>query len=169
MKWLLRLAAWATVLAIPSWFVSHGYQQALARAAALLFAVAGQGVEITDIEVMAPFDLAIYAAMCLSSLSAPWPTRRRALLVGIPVLAAIEILTVVLGIAVYMIWPAQSHQLETGLRLTGYVIESIPWVSASVVWLLFLGAWELRLSLAPASPRRGGAATVPARRPGPVA
>jgi hypothetical protein len=157
MKWLGRFILWSTLLAIPCWLISHGYQRALARAASLVFAACGQTVAIDDIEVMAPFDLGIFAAMCLASLTAPWLARRRALLVGVPILVALEVLTVVLGIAVYMVWPQNSKQLEASLRLTGYLIESIPWVSATVVWLLLLGAWELPLAPQPprARPARG--------------
>ncbi len=162
MKWLLRFILWATALAVPCWFVSHAYQKALARAAAIVFSAFGQGVDIQDVEVMAPFDLGIFAAMCLASLAAPWPERRRALYVGLPLLVALEVLTVVLGIVVYMVLPQQSKQLETSLRLTGYLIESIPWVSATGVWLLLLGAWELPVD--DLSRARRASASRPARR-----
>ena len=153
MKWLLRFLLWATLLSVPCAFVSHGYQRGLAQVAMAVLAVFGQGVEIEDVQVMAPFDLAIFAAMCLSSLSAPWPARRRALLIGIPALAGIEVLTVVAAIAVSMAWPEGSSGLAASLRLTGYLIETIPWVSAAVVWLLLLGAWELRMAPEPARAR----------------
>ncbi|HEY2953647.1 MAG TPA: hypothetical protein VGK89_00180 [Candidatus Eisenbacteria bacterium] len=152
MKWLLRFLLWATLLAVPCFLVSHGYQRALARAAGAVFAAVGQGVEIDDVEVMAPFDLAIFVAMCLASFSAPWAARRRALAIGIPSLVAIEVLTVVAGIAAYMVWPGQARPLETGLRLTGSLMETIPWVGAAGVWLLLLGAWELRFLPAAGKP-----------------
>ena len=150
MKWLLRFLLWATLLAVPCTFVSDGYQRGLAQLAMGVFAAVGQGVQIEDVQVMAPFDLAIFAAMCLASLAAPWAARRRALAVGLPALMGLEVLTVVAGIVVYMVWPEESRELATSLRLTGYVIETIPWVSAAMVWLLLLGAWELRMPLAPA-------------------
>src|SRR5262249_12582073 len=111
-------------------------------------------VAIDEVQVMAPFDLAIFAAMCLASLSAPWPARRRALVIGVPALIGVEVLTVVAGVAVSVPWPENSPQLEASLRLTGYVIETVPWVSAALVWLLLLGAWELRMLPEPV-PRRG--------------
>lgn len=154
MKWLLRFLLWATLLAVPCTFVSDGYQRGLAQLAMAVFTAVGQGVQIEDVQVMAPFDLSIFAAMCLASVSAPWRARRRAIAIGLPALVGLEVLTVVAGIAVYMIWPQESRELETSLRLTGHVIETIPWVSAAVVWLLLLGAWELRMPLAPARNRR---------------
>ena len=145
MKWLLRFLLWATLLSVPCLFVSHAYQHGLARIA--MATLAATGVEVDDVQMMAPFDLAIFAAMCLASLAAPWAARRRALAIGLPALAAIEVLTVVLGIGVTMLWPENSPQLEASLRLTGYLIETVPWVSAALMWLLLLGAWELRMPL----------------------
>jgi hypothetical protein len=113
---------------------------------------------------MAPADLAIFAAMCLASTSAPWPARRRALAIGLPALVGIEVATVVAGVGVSMMWPEKSPQLETSLRLTGYVIETIPWVSAAVVWLLLLGAWELRITPEPATSRPPSGARPKSRR-----
>jgi predicted membrane channel-forming protein YqfA (hemolysin III family) len=144
-KWLLRFLLWATLLSVPCFFVSHAWQRGLARVAMAVLALVGQGVEIEDVQVMAPFDLAIFVAMCLASVAAPWAVRRRALLIGLPALAAVEALTVVAGIGVNLLWPEGSPQLDTGMRLTSNVIETVPWVSAAVVWLLLLGAWELRL------------------------
>jgi len=82
-KWLLRFLLWATLFSIPCAFVSHAYQRGLARVAMVVLAAVGQGVEIDEVQVMAPFDLAILAAMCLASLGAPWAARRRALLIGL--------------------------------------------------------------------------------------
>lgn len=152
-KWLLRFLLWATLLSVPCAFVSHVYQRGLAQVAMAALAVFGQGVEIQDVQVMAPFDLAIFAAMCLASLAAPRPARVRALAIGVPALVGIEVLTVVAGIAVYLMWPAESNELAASLRVTGLVIETVPWVSAAVVWLLLLGAWELRITPEPARTR----------------
>ena len=162
MKWLLWFLLWATLLSVPCTFVSRPYQRGLSRVAATVLAIAGQEVEIDDVQVMAPFDLAIFAAMCLASLSAPWAARRRALLIGLPALVGIEVIAVVLGVGVSMIWPENSPQLEASLRLSGHVIETVPWVSAAVVWLLLLGAWELRILPVPVRGRGVHAAKRPA-------
>jgi hypothetical protein len=161
-KWLLRFLLWATLLSVPCAFVSHGYHRGLAQVAMAALAVFGQGVEIEDVQVMAPFDLAIFAAMCLASLAAPRAARIRALAIGLPALVGIEVLTVVAGIAVSLLWPEGSSGLDTSLRLTGYVIETIPWVSAAVVWLLLLGPWELRMAPEPARARGSRAGKGPA-------
>jgi hypothetical protein len=143
-KWLLRFLVWATLFSVPCAFVSHAWQRGLARVAMAVLAAAGQGVEVDEVQVMAPFDLGIFAAMCLASLGAPWAARRRALLVGLPALATIEVLTVVAGIGVTLLWPENSPQLRASLRLTANLIETVPWVGAALVWLLLLGAWEIR-------------------------
>jgi hypothetical protein len=143
-KWLLRFLLWATMFSIPCAFVTHAYQRGLARVVMAVLAAMGQGVEIDEVQVMAPFDLAIFAAMCLASLGAPWAARRRALLIGLPALMAIEVLAVVAGIGVTLLWPENSPQLAASLRLTTNLIETVPWVGAALVWLLLLGAWEIR-------------------------
>jgi hypothetical protein len=152
-KWLLRFLLWATLLSIPCALVTHAWQRGLARAAMVVLAAVGQGVEIEEVQVMAPFDLAIFAAMCLASLKAPWAARRRALLVGLPAIVAIEVLAVVAGIGVTLMWPENSPQLTASLRLMANLIETVPWVGAALVWLLLLGAWEIRFLPEPA---RGG-------------
>lgn len=158
MKWLLVFLLWATLFAVPCTLVSGAYHRGLAQVVTGVFAVVGQGVEIEEIEVSAPFDLAIFAAMCLATGAAPWVARRRALAIGLPVMLAVEVLSVASGIAVSMLWRDGSPQLATGMRLTGYVIETIPWVGAAATWLLLLGPWALPIALMPARTRgaRGG-------------
>jgi len=158
-KWLLRFLLWATLLSVPCAFVSHAWQRGLARAAMTILSVVGQGVEIDEVQVMAPFDLAIFAAMCLASLGAPWTARRRALLIGLPALVAIEVLAVVAAIGVTLLWPENSPQLEASLRLTASLIETVPWVGAALMWLLLLGAWEIRFLPEPVRAGGGRAAT----------
>jgi len=151
MRWLLRFLLWATLLSVPCMLVSHAYQHGLARLAMAAFSALGLGVEIDDVQLMAPFDIAIFAAMCLASTAAPWAERRRALAIGLPALLGIELLTVLAAIGVTLPWRENSPQLEASMRLTGTLIETVPWVSAAVVWLMLLGAWELRgLPVAPA-------------------
>jgi len=144
-KWLLRFLLWATLLSLPCLWISHAWQHGLARAAMLAFAALGQGVEIDEVQLMAPFDLAIFAAMCLASVASPWPARRRALAIGLPALLGIELLTVLAAIGITLPWRENSPQLEASMRLTGNLIETVPWVSAALVWLLLLGPWELRM------------------------
>jgi hypothetical protein len=151
MRWLLRFLLWATLLSVPCMLVSRVYQHGLARLAMAAFSALGLGVEIEDVQLMAPFDVAIFAAMCLASTAAPWAERRRALAIGLPALLGVELLTVMAAIGVTLPWRENSPQLEASMRLTGTLIETVPWVSAAAVWLMLLGAWELRgLPVAPA-------------------
>lgn len=162
MKWLLRFLLWATLLSTPAVLVSGVWQRGLAQVARAVLAMLGQDVLIEEVQVMAPLDLAIFTAMCLATTAAPWRARRRALAIGLPALVGLEVVTVVAGVGVSMIWPEKSPGRETSLRLTGYLLETIPWVSAVVMWLLLLGAWELRLPVAPAPARSARSGKRPA-------
>ena len=167
MKWLLRFLLWATLLSAPALLVSGAWQRGLAQIARAALTVLGQDVLIEDVQVMAPLDLAIFVAMCLATTAAPWRERRRALAIGLPTLVGIEVAAVVAGVGVTLMWPENSPQLATSLRLTAYVIETVPWVSAAAVWLVLLGAWELRITPGPArATSRPAAGARPKSRPG---
>ena len=159
MKWLLRFLLWATLLSAPAVLVSGAWQRGLAQVARAALGLLGQDVLIEDVQVMAPCDLAIFTAMCLAT-TAPWRARRKALAIGLPALVGVEVATVVAGVVVHLVWPESSR--ASSLRLTGYVIETVPWVSAAVMWLLLLGAWELRMPVAPAPARSARSGKRPA-------
>lgn len=162
MKWLLRFLLWATLLSAPAVFVSGVWQRGLAQVARAVLAMLGQDVLFDVVQVMAPLDLAIFTAMCFATTAAPWRARRRALAIGLPALVGLEVAMVVAGVGVSIIWPEKSPERETSLRLTGYVLETIPWVSGAVMWLLLLGAWELRMPVAPAPARSARSGKRPA-------
>jgi hypothetical protein len=144
MTWLLRFLAWATLLALPCWLVSRPYQRGLGAAAGALLVLAGHAVEVQDVQLQAPFDLGIFAAMCLATRRAPRRERARALGLGLPLLAALEALTVAVGIGLIVSAPARREAQDWAQRLSGYALETVPWVSAAFLWLALLGAWELR-------------------------
>lgn len=108
-------------------------------------------VQFDDVMVAAPFDLALFAAMCLASLRVTRRRRMRSLLIGIPVLVAGEI--VVVAAVVLLTVASQSGaggQMNTS-RVASYLAESIPWVNAAAAWLVLFGRDELpQLSGAPA-------------------
>jgi len=150
-KWLLRFIGWATLLAIPCFLLSDPWQRALAALAENIVNAFGAKIEMQEVQIMAPFDLGIYVAMCLASRNAPPLARRMALERGSLLVLALELLTVIAAVLLYFAFPAGSSRETGGLRLTEYVIEFIPWASATVVWLIMLGAWELPLGGAPAN------------------
>lgn len=143
MNWLLRFLGWATLFAIPSFALSGPWQHALGAIAEHVVGWVGIRIEVTEVQVMAPFDLGIFLAMCLASRRAPPAARRRALERGGLLMVALEVVTVVASVLVYYALGGQRD--SRALRLTEYVIEFVPWASATTVWLAMLGAWELPL------------------------
>lgn len=148
MKWLLRFIGWATVFAVPSFLVSGPWQRALGAIAEHVVGWVGVHIEMTEVQIMAPFDLGIYLAMCLASRRAPPGVRRMALERGGLIMVGLEVVTVVASVLLYYAMGGGIHPNPRALRLTEYVIEFVPWASASTVWLAMLGAWELPLAAA---------------------
>lgn len=159
MKWTLRFVAFATLLAIPCFFLSKPWQHVLGRIASGLLGAFGLSIEMQEVQLMAPFDLGIYVAMCLASRRAPPLARRRALEWGIPLMTLLELVTIVVAILVYFALAKQPAGERAALRAAENLIEFVPWASATTVWLTMLGAWELplaRLGLAAPDESRGG-------------
>jgi hypothetical protein len=142
-RWFARCALWATVLALPCWLVSHGYQLELGRVAERVMAFFGEGIRIRSVDVMAPFDLGMFLAMCCASTKATWRRRARAMSLGTPVLIAIEVLTLVLGIVILIAGRAGPFAWLDEGTLSSSVLASIPWIGAILVWLPLLGPAEL--------------------------
>lgn len=141
-RWLLRFVLWASVLALPCWWLSAPWQSALAAAASAPFALFGMRIEMLDFNVSAPFDLGLYFAMVLASVRAPRVRRRRAWWIGVPSVIVIEILTVAISMGIVL--ASGSRPLfEVAMRVMPYLVETIPWVAAPAVWLVLLGPWEL--------------------------
>jgi hypothetical protein len=140
LSWLLRFLGWSTLLAIPAVAVSHAYQGILTGAATALFGAFGLSIEVVDLEMMAPVDLALFTAMVLAGRRAPAARGRRALLAGIPALVAVEIATITLGMA--LVLATGTRGFETSMRLLHYLIGTVPWIAAPVAWWLLLGPYE---------------------------
>jgi len=152
-KWVLRFLGLATLFAVPCFFLSRPWQHAIGVAASAVLSRFGIDIEMSELQIMAPFDLGIYLAMCLASRRAPAFARRRAIEWGSPLIVALEILTVVIAVAIFFGIHGTHDPTSASFRAMQYVIEFVPWASATTVWLLMLGAWELPLAAvaAPAS------------------
>ena len=161
MKWTLRFILFATLFALPCFWLSAPWQRVIGIAASAVLHPFGIDVEMSQLQIMAPFDLGIYLAMCLAGTRAPAIVRRRALEWGLPLLVALEVLTVVVAIAVYFALHGSQDPSSATFRTMEYVLEFVPWASAVTVWLLMLGAWELPLAalVPPESARGAGRAT----------
>ena len=158
MRWLLRFAALATLLAPLCWLALHPYERALAVAVSHALGLFGVQLKLGSVNVAAPFDLGLFAALCLAARRAPWRVRLRALAVGIPILMLVEIFGVASSIAIILRFRGQPDAEETALRAGFYLSDTIPWVSAGLVWLALLGSWELPASVGGA---RGSRASTP--------
>lgn len=141
MGWMARVAGWSALMAFPCWFVMPHYQRMLAALTALALEAGGMRVQFEDVMVAAPFDLALFAAMCLASLRVPRRRRLRSLALGIPILVAGEV-AVVVAVVLLTVASAASAPVSTA-RVADYLGESIPWVNAAAVWLVLFGKDEL--------------------------
>jgi hypothetical protein len=141
MRWMFHFFAWTILFAVPCYLISSPYQRILAAAVGDLLTLAGRRVEVFQLQVYAPFDLGIFAAMCLASLNAPLAARKRALLLGLPFLVGLEIVTVLAAAGPALIFRGSPDDFP--VRLMRYTIETVVWISGPSVWLLFLGAWIL--------------------------
>lgn len=156
MKWALRFLGFATLFAIPCYFLSGPWQRVLGSIATSVVSRLGIEIEMSDLEIMAPFDLGIYLAMCLASRRAPALARRRAIEWGSVFIVLLELATIVAAILIYFALERRGPAPDSGTRLMQNVIEFVPWASATTVWLLMLGAWELPLGALAPGPSRSG-------------
>jgi hypothetical protein len=143
MKWLLRFLAWATVLAVPSWYIGAAYHRMLATLSLGLLGIPSGNLTFRPPDIPASHVLGVYAAMCLASTRAPRARRWIALAAGIAVLVALEVLTGTLAIRWELEGASGSGLSATALRLRGYLTSLPAWIGAPMVWLILLGRHEL--------------------------
>jgi hypothetical protein len=144
MTWLARFLGWATFLSIPCFLLMRPYQSALAQAAMGFLSALRLPVQL-ELRLQEPFNLGIFAAMCLSSVRSSTRERMRAVGVGVPALALFGLITVVVVIGGYRL-VTRSHGADADDATTRWIlsaIETIPWVSAPALWLWLLGRREL--------------------------
>jgi hypothetical protein len=140
--WFLRLAAVATALAIPCWLLAPFFRAGLLRAVnGVLGVVVGPAVQLEALEMDTPFDLGLFASLCLATRQAPASRRRFALLVGIPIMLVLEVVVVVSGVLLMIFLPQWGAAVESAERLGSYVMRTVQWVNAPLLWLALLGAW----------------------------
>jgi hypothetical protein len=148
MTWLARFLAWATLLSVPCFLLMKPYQSALAQVAMGLLASLRLPVQL-ELRLQEPFNLGMFAAMCLASVRSSMRERMSALAVGIPALALFGLFTVVIVIGGYQLYAGSHHGSpdDATIRLILSAIETIPWVSAPALWLWVLGRRELPKTL----------------------
>jgi hypothetical protein len=142
LRFLLAFAGWATLLFLPAWWLSHAWQQALAALASSLVALRGSQVEIVDIELFYPMDLAVFVALCLASGWASWSRRLRAMLVGAPLMVLAELAALTLALATVVGASGAGSTVprqEEAARLADALIRVTGLAVAAAVWFLVLG------------------------------
>lgn len=143
MKLLLRFVGWSTLLAYPCWLLSPAYQRGVAAATTQVAAFFGQQFKVDVVRIFAPMDLGLFVAMCLASYAAPFRLRARSVALGLPAVAALEVLTVFLGAATTWAMRDQPSARRSAEFLLGYAIDGIVWVNPFLVWMVLLGHRQL--------------------------
>ena len=158
MKALLRFTAWATLAFVAAWFVAHPYQRLLAGLAGRIVAPPGTEIEWVDLEIFFPYDLGVFAALCLASAWTPWRRRLRALAVGGAALVAVELAALVVAMKLLLATAGQPpEQTEATQRLVIGVIRLVGLAAAGCAWAYLLG-WERMPQLVEALAARNAAA-----------
>jgi hypothetical protein len=155
--WAVRTLVWATALTLPCWLISRSYAAWLSVIVKSIVDLAGYSLRIHQLEISAPYDLGMYASLCLASRNAPSRFRTRAITFGLPLLVALQIGLLV--VSTFIILAGQNGSLSGTLyrEFPRNLLKSIGWVNALLLWLMWLGVWELPWSLAqtPISKKRG--------------
>lgn len=155
MRWLLRFLAWATALAVPSWWIGGAYHRMLASLSLGLLGIPSEQIAFQPPDIPASHVLGVYAALCLASTHAPRARRFAALAVGLVVMMAVEVLTGTLAIR-WQLEGATAGLSAVAMRLRDYLTSLPAWIGAPVLWLLLLGRDEL-----PAAAPRGRGVSKP--------
>lgn len=141
-SFLVRFLLWATLATTLAWFVQKPWERAVAGVAARLASPAGQTIELVDLDVFYPFDLAVYAGLCFASAWAAWRARVRALAIGIPVLVVVEVAALVFSFRVLL----GARDPAAAERLFNGVVRASGPMAAAGVWMLLLGREKLSLA-----------------------
>ena len=118
----------------------------------------GSEIEWLDLEIFFPYDLSVFAALCLTSAWVPWRRRLEALGVGGAALIAVEFVTLVVVMKLLLASAGQTHEhAETTQRLVVGVIRLTGLVAAACAWVYLLG-WQRIPQLAQSLAARDAAA-----------
>jgi len=141
-RFLLAFAGWASLAFLPAWLVSHPWQSALGAIASRVAAPRGTTLEMVDLELFYPVDLAVFVALVVASGWATWRRRRRALLVGAPLMIVAELvaLCVALGVLVAANGAGGTEAgRDEAARLADALIRVTGLAIAGALWFALLG------------------------------
>ena len=163
MKFVLAFAGWATLLFLPAWAVGHAWQHALAAVAGRIVAPAGTSLEMVDLELFYPIDVAVFLALCLASAWAPWGARARAVALGVPALVLAELVTLSLTLVALLATngpDAGAAARGDAQRLGDALVRVTGLAAAALAWFLLLGRAGARGHAGGGAGRARGAAAV---------
>lgn len=135
MRFLATFLLWATLLAVPCVAFMSAYQRLLGAAAAGILGGLGMSVVFDHVQLMAPCDLGLFVALCLASPSEPRRPRARTVLVGVGLLVAIEVATMLAFVALSLA-ASGNGGIPPLSRFANGLLETVPWVSSAVMWLV---------------------------------
>ena len=140
LKFVLAFAGWASLAFLPAWAMAHPWQHALATVAGRMVAPNGTELEMTDLQLFYPVDLGVFVALCLASGWATWARRRRALLIGAPILVLAEIAALALALSVLLrAGPGGDAAQASATRLVDGLIRVTGLGVAAATWFALLG------------------------------
>lgn len=158
MTFLLRFCGWALLLALPAWAYGDAYRAGLARALEAVFGLLGRRLELERVDALAPMDLALFAALTLASDAWSRKDRARALLAGLPALAALQLVVWTLYLSTLMSPGRGARDPGEAARAWQSVLGAAAWLAALAAWLLGPGSAMLARAAGdrpPARPRPG--------------
>jgi hypothetical protein len=130
---------------LPAFVLGDAYRHFLARVVELVYAPFGVQLSLTSLDILAPVDLALYAALCLAPANVPRSRRLWTLVGGAGVLIALEV-----ALAAWMVWLA--HESSMGrdpaaplVSLRAGVMASFTWAAPLAIWWAWLGGASRQL------------------------
>ena len=133
MKWLVRFLLWGTPLTWAATTFYPQYLRFLSGIAIALFAMAGVEMRLATLEVLAPVDLALFAALALSSYDVRWPVRLVRLTFGVVMLFVLEIVVLMSGIVLFLMIGLTPG--SPAARFFQNIESLIAWAAAPIVWI----------------------------------
>jgi hypothetical protein len=145
MKFLLLFTLWATLLFAPAWWLQQPWQQAIAAVAGRAAAPVGTHLEMVELELFYPFDVVVFAALCLASGWTGWTRRLRALALGLPCVVVAEVLALAYAFAAVLAASRRgdAEALAGATRLADGLIRIIGLGVAAGVWFAVIGRERL--------------------------
>jgi hypothetical protein len=126
---------------VGAWAVATPWQRAIASIAGRIAVGPGREVEWEELQLFFPYDVGVFVALCFASAWVGWSARLRAAGIGLVVLVAVEIVTLVVAMRV-MLATAHDTQDAAGVgRLVDGVIRLSGLAAGAAIWLVLLG-WQ---------------------------